>query len=196
MEKIDNIWYNFDEYAVMRRGWFNENNLRYYLLHNGTMVTGFKTIDNSYYYFGESGDLKRNMWIPVGDKWYFSYDDTGKLTRNQWRNISNTWYYFGDNYQMKKGWFKYGNYWFYLAESGAMTTGWREIGNNTYYFNTNGEMQVGVHIIGGIEYEFNSSGVLIRKGPRRGFNPCNGQSCIVPYSTQNSENILESLGGH
>ncbi|MEO5298235.1 CAP domain-containing protein [Enterococcus cecorum] len=66
---------------------------------NGKMVTGWKAVNNVWYYFDESGVMK-----------------TG------WQKIDGAWYYFANSGAMKTGWLDYAGKKYYLQSSGAMAT--------------------------------------------------------------------------
>lgn len=51
-------WYYFDANGYMMTGWIKVNEVSYYLLPWGAMVTGDQTIDGVLYHFDETGALK------------------------------------------------------------------------------------------------------------------------------------------
>ena len=57
-------------------------------------------------------------WKHINNKWYY-FNNSGYGVKG-WLKLGNTWYYLDENYQMKTGWLKLGNTWYYLQPSGAM----------------------------------------------------------------------------
>ena len=69
------------------------------------MTTGWKKIDNKWYFFRPDGTMVASSWITDQGKFYYLYENGTMVT----------------------GWLKIGNDYYYLKSSGAMTTGWWQI---------------------------------------------------------------------
>ena len=92
-EKIDGLWYRFDESGVMLSATIYKDHL-------------LKT----------SGAMAENAWAKLEDKWYYA-TASGKIIRDKWEKISGSWYYFNKDGVMLSSQWKEKNY---LKDSGAM----------------------------------------------------------------------------
>lgn len=109
---------------------------------SGKKVTGFCSIDGSYYYFNKNGYMKTG-WLKLsnGKKYYFAAD--GKM-KTDWLKMTN-----GKKY--------------YLTADGSMATGWQTIGSSTYYFNKDGTMKTGwLETSSGTKYFLKSDGAMAK----------------------------------
>ena len=95
-EKINGVWYRFDNSGWMQTGWVKDSNW-YYLDGSGAMKTGWIKDNGSWYYLQISGAMK-----------------TG------WFTVSGSWYYLQDSGAMKTGWMKVSGKWYYAYSSGAL----------------------------------------------------------------------------
>lgn len=95
-EKINGVWYHFDNSGWMQTGWVKDSNW-YYLDGSGAMKTGWIKDNGSWYYLQSSGAMK-----------------TG------WFTVSGSWYYLQDSGAMKTGWMKVSGKWYYAYSSGAL----------------------------------------------------------------------------
>ena len=131
-------------------GWWNTEGNSYSI--------GWRSIDNTWYYFGSDGYMK-----------------TG------WINDNGTWYYTDNSGAMKTGWINDNGIWYYTNASGAMQTGLVTINNNTYYLNESGAMQTGNVTINGANYTFALSGEQINS------NTTNGTAADVTDTNSTSD---------
>ena len=153
LRKINNVWYYFDVNScrMLKDTWLNLSESRYsiysgskkaywiYLDGNGAAVSGWRKIDNKYYYFISDGLV--------------SYMHRGYLYLEEGK------YYLGDNGVLRTGWFKDGNDYCYADASGRVVKdGWMQIGGKTYYFKW-GYMATGIMLIDGYYYDFGTNGV-------------------------------------
>ena len=126
-------------------GWQTDENGKKYYFDNGKLMTGWKTIGSSKYYFD-----------PV----------TGAATTGV-RKISGKYYLFASSGVMQKsGWKKDGKgNTYYLRKSGAAyTKKWSKKKRKWYYFGANGKMVKGKTLkIGKKRYKFKSNGVCKNK---------------------------------
>ena len=95
-EKINGVWYHFDNSGWMQTGWVKDGSW-YYLDGSGAMKTGWLKDNGSWYYLQSSGAMK-----------------TG------WFTVSGSWYYLQDSGAMKTGWMKVSGKWYYAYSSGAL----------------------------------------------------------------------------
>ena len=139
-EKKNGKWYDYKN-GTLQSGWLKlgKNKERvFYLGTNGAMVTGWKTISGSKYYFNGEG-----------------------LMQKGWVKLSGYWYYFDKNGKMKTGWLKLNNRYFYLQKDGKMKTGWLKDKGQDYYLNSEGVMVTGRQVIKGKVYYFANTGELL-----------------------------------
>ena len=78
-EKIDGVWYRFDNSGWMQTGWVKDGSW-YYLDGSGAMKTGWLKDNGSWYYLQDSGAMKTG-WMKVSGKWYYAYN-SGALAIN------------------------------------------------------------------------------------------------------------------
>lgn len=131
-------------------GWWNTEGDSY--------STGWKLIDNSWYYFGSDGYMKTG-WINDNGTWYYA-GPSGAM-KTGWINDNNTWYYLNASGVMQTGWININGSWYYTNESGAMQTGFLNLDNKTYYLNESGAMVTGDITLDGVKYSFDQNGEKI-----------------------------------
>ena len=95
-EKINGVWYRFDNSGWMQTGWVKDGGW-YYLDGSGAMKTGWLKDNGNWYYLDGSGTMK-----------------TG------WVKDNGSWYYLQDSGAMKTGWMKVSGKWYYAYSSGAL----------------------------------------------------------------------------
>ena len=78
-EKINGVWYRFDNSGWMQTGWVKDGSW-YYLDGSGAMKTGWLKDNGSWYYLDSSGAMKTG-WMKVSGKWYYAYS-SGTLAVN------------------------------------------------------------------------------------------------------------------
>ena len=78
-EKINGVWYRFDNSGWMQTGWVKDGSW-YYLDGSGAMKTGWVKDNGSWYYLQDSGAMKTG-WMKVSGKWYYAYS-SGALAIN------------------------------------------------------------------------------------------------------------------
>ena len=78
-EKINGVWYRFDNSGWMQTGWVKDGSW-YYLESSGAMKTGWLKDNGSWYYLQDSGAMKTG-WMKVSGKWYYAYS-SGALAIN------------------------------------------------------------------------------------------------------------------
>ena len=112
-EKINGVWYRFDNSGWMQTGWVKDGSW-YYLDGSGAMKTGWLKDNGSWYYLQDSGAMK-----------------TG------WLKDNGSWYYLQDSGAMKTGWMKVSGKWYYAYSSGALAI--NTTTPDDYRVNYNGE---------------------------------------------------------
>ena len=76
-EKINGVWYYFDNAGWMQTGWVKDGSW-YYLDGSGAMKTGWLKDNGSWYYLQDSGAMKTG-WMKVSGKWYYAYSSGALL---------------------------------------------------------------------------------------------------------------------
>lgn len=106
--------YHFDASGKLITGWYEENGNKYWLDENGQKYSGWKYIDNAWYY-----------WCP----------ETFEMAKNGWQQVGNSVYYFLEDGAMKTGWLCLNNTdWYYLGDDGARKTGVVTTDLYSFYF--------------------------------------------------------------
>ena len=134
-KKESGTWFFYAADGSMVKGWLSYNNNYYYLRGNGNMATGWEKVGGSWYYFTGNGVMKSG-----------------------WIRQNNKWYYLSGQGAMKTGWVKDNGNWYFLDEDGHAVSGWKSIKGDTYYFGGNCAMKTGLTEIDGMNYYFDSQG--------------------------------------
>lgn len=132
------------------KGWWNTE--------GSSWSTGWRSIDNTWYYFGSDGYMKTG-WANDGGTWY--YMQPSGAMKTGWVNDGGTWYYLQASGAMKTGWINDRGTWYFANASGAMQTGVIQVNGKIYYFAPSGAMQTGTVVINGVAYTFAASGEAI-----------------------------------
>ena len=149
---------------------------------NGKMITGWKFINNNWYYFDLYGRMATGLESPIGlhgGGWYL-FDSSGVM-KTGWQKYNGEWCYFGSSGNMHMGWQKIDSKWYYFGPSknmpelwtvndkgvwyeynisGAMKTGWQKIDGAWYYFDSSGAMKTGWLDDKGKKYYLQPSGAM------------------------------------
>ena len=136
-EKIDGVWYYFDDEGWMKTGWVKDGKW-YYLSESGAMLTGWAQINNTWYHLNDSGAMDTG-WSKVSGKWYY-LDSSGAMQTGWVKDGS--WYYLDGSGVMQTGWVKDNDNWYYLQDSGAMKTGWMKVSDKWYYAYNSGALAI------------------------------------------------------
>lgn len=151
----------------VKNDFVNDGNEKYYMYWNGLMYTGWKKIDNKWYYFrkykdeiskGSHGSAVKD-WAKIDGKWYY-FDKNARMVTGLYTAIDGNVYYLSENYstigQMQTGWQKVKDNWYYFRKedndiaqgiAGSALKGWQTINNNWYYFNNTGKMVTGLQYL-------------------------------------------------
>lgn len=148
--KIGNQYYCFDAEGIMQSsGWISRSEGWYYADARGALITGWKDIRGTWYYFDGN-----NEQYP------------GLMVENCTKYIDGHQYYFNADGAMQFGWLHYPEGWYYTDANGAQAIGWRYIHSTWYYFDGNNEQYPGLMVsnctkeINGNTYIFNASGAM------------------------------------
>ncbi|WP_297426170.1 CHAP domain-containing protein [Clostridium sp.] len=125
-------------YVSASAKWINDAKSNWNWMENGVKATGWKSIDNKWYYFDTDGVMS------IG-----------------WINYNGDWYYLSDSGEMSVGWKNIDGKWYYLNEDGKMSVGWINDNGTWYFTNSSGEMKTGSVTINGKVYTFSDSGAVI-----------------------------------
>lgn len=149
--QIGNDRYYVNSSWKLQTGWMDLNGKRYYFYGNGQMAVAFINLgDDSVYYLDPTpGDNMGNLitgWKSIDNNWFY-FNLTGKNGRDKgfmqtgWFYNNGSWYYFYGSGQMATGLINLGNdSYYYLDQSngssmGIMRTGWQKINGYWHYFN-------------------------------------------------------------
>ena len=167
-----------------------------YYVENGKLVTGWKKLDDKWYYFSEKTGEKfvnsiRNVgnekyyfdtdgvmktgWIKAGLNYVFA-ESSGKLKRNVWMKTGSKWYYFDENACMVDGIIKIGDAYHIFNADGTWnkqlvvkSDGWAKAGTKWYYFQNNKPVIDRVVKINGKQYRFDENGVMLTNTGEDGY---------------------------
>ena len=153
-EKIDGVWYYFDDEGWMKTGWVKDGKW-YYLSESGAMMTGWAQINNTWYYLNQSGAMQTG-WVKDNGTWYY-LDGSGAMQTGWVKDGS--WYYLDGSGAMQTGWVKDNDNWYYLQESGAMKTGWMKVSDKWYYAYNSGALAINTTTPDGYYVDYNGEWV-------------------------------------
>ena len=153
-EKIDGVWYYFDDEGWMKTGWVKDGKW-YYLSESGAMLTGWAQINNTWYHLNDSGAMDTG-WSKVSGKWYY-LDSSGAMQTGWVKDGS--WYYLDGSGVMQTGWVKDNDNWYYLQDSGAMKTGWMKVSDKWYYAYNSGALAINTTTPDGYYVDYNGEWV-------------------------------------
>ena len=163
----------------------------YYTNADGTIVTGWKKISGTWYYFNWAmlyGDL-----YMIDGKWeYFkpngAWVATGSSTA--WRRSGDNMKYY-ENGKAVTGWKKIGDEYFYFDSIGNLKTGWIKSSGKWYYCNASMYYSSVVHI-DGKTYIFDNSGAMISStGWYKRTHTYDGRSYINWYYVESGGALAE-----
>ena len=80
-----------DDGSYVSSQWAYLDGKTYLIDYDGTMLTGFRKVNDSWYYFNSVGAMKTG-WLLKNDKYYFLNAD-GTMSTG-WVNTQGLWYYF------------------------------------------------------------------------------------------------------
>lgn len=157
----DSAWHWASGSGAMSSGWLKTGGSWYWLDPSDPkhpMLTGLQTIDESDYFFKDSGAMVSTCWVKVDTtgnaRFASSSGALGNITRDAdgtlknngvlcsgWVNLGGGVKAYADpkTHKAKTGWIKEGSVYYYInPSSGVMATGWQKISGTWYYFNSSG----------------------------------------------------------
>lgn len=105
-------------------------------------VQGYPYVSNGKLYMTDETGLRLSGWKQINDSWYYFDPSGNNYAVTGWNYIDGAWYYFSDTWKMQTGWQAISNQWYYFSttagSTGKMATGWTNIGpNSSCYFTEN-----------------------------------------------------------
>lgn len=167
-QRINNTWYYFyaDNFVMFSNGIGVTNGKAYYFDSNGAMRTGWicETSTNGekmWYYAQSSGELVTG-WKKLNDKWYYFSPESYEMFLNSIREINGKQYYFDRDGIMQNGWFASDGMIYYADSSGVLQKGWKYLDSKWYFFDQNDYYmhKNGITIINDKGYYFDNNGVM------------------------------------
>lgn len=155
------VWYYADASGVVATGWKKINNEWYYFYEDGAMAYDKAIYEYGYiYYLDKSGKLIRNCFYTdnYGNVYYL--DSDGRYVTG-WKLISGSWYYFNEYGAMySEGIYWIDGYYYGFTTEGKMMNGWKCINDLWYYFGSDGRAKRGLQTIDNKQYIFDYYGYM------------------------------------
>ena len=207
-QTIEGKKYFFGEDGIMRKsGWFktpityaNGNNVRteyqqMYYAEDGSMQTGWVTVDGEKYYFDEEGHILQGVKEVDGNTYVF--DETGKVSvRGGWyteayednEELKPEWtYYFDEEGRRCSGLTKIGNDLYLLTEKGQnlnQSIWYASDDGKLYYFDENGKALTGSAVAEGTKYLFTETGEIAN-----GLTEVNGEVYLYKLTFEDNKPV-------
>ena len=179
----DSAWHWASGSGAMSSGWLKTGGSWYWLDRSDPkhpMLTGLQTIDESDYFFKDSGAMALTCWVKVDTtgnaRFASSSGALGNITRDAdgtlksngvlcsgWVNLGGGVKTYADpiSHKAMTGWIKDGTETYYInPSSGVVSTGWEQINGAWYLFNYSGKMLTNWQKVGGNWYYMDSSGAM------------------------------------
>lgn len=135
-QEIDGKQYYFEpENGTMVTGWYTVDDEKYYFGEDGVRAAGWKQIDGGKYYFGKDGVVTAGWTDLDGKRMYFSQEG---VLQTGWQTLEGKRYYFTDAGVMAPGWNEIDGVRYQFAEDGSVVTGWFEDASGRYFFSEDG----------------------------------------------------------
>ena len=175
------VWYWLDpETRAMRTGWLEEGGAEYWLDASGSMATGWRVVDGSWYAFSGSGAM-RTGWFRDGGAWYWLDPETCAM-RTGWLEegaaeywldasgamVSSRWiladdgqaFYAGSSGAILCKGVQSADGIIVTGEDGLPFAGWIELDGNRFLFSDEGLMLTGWQELDGTWYYLNDQGIM------------------------------------
>ena len=142
-DEKDGIIYYKDSEGDPVTGWFRYEGISYYMdpEQGGAMVTGWKDVEQSRYYFSETGQMLTG-WQEIGGADYYLGTDGAMATG--WLEQPEGTYYLNQEGNPAYGWLYLEEGEYHLDETGLMTTGWLQEDGKRFYFDDTGLRLTGI----------------------------------------------------
>ena len=167
-------WYYYTDanHEMVKDEWAVSGQFKYYLGHDGKMVTN-SMIDDTYY-VDQNGAMTVNGWQWIEEDrdeegaWRY-FGANGKIYTDGMKLINGVYYHFEDS-KMSTGWIEEDGSTYYFNADGSRTSGWKWLTEKEedswneywYYFSTAGRLTTStVKAINGIDYAFDSEGRML-----------------------------------
>ena len=167
---------SYSKYVMYCNSYYEIDGKNYFFNPDGTMAIGwgrsyFEYSDGSSYenwYYADASGVLVSGWKEIGGSWYY-FSPYSYFMYTGVKEIDGKQYIFDTNgrWTKKTGWLEIKNgsntNWYYIETDGTPAKGWKQIGGVWYYFEIyNGiMMQNGVRQIDGIFYAFAKNGAWI-----------------------------------
>ena len=151
------LWYHVDGDGSMDTGWTTLDGLKYYFGEDGVRVTGWREINRNKFYFGTDGVQVTGLREIDGK--YYLFDDRGVM-HTGWKLYEGDRIYFREDGSRAKGWETIGEEVYYFSEDGTSVFDWQIIDGKRYYFNHVGVMHTGMKSVGTAYYYFGDDGTV------------------------------------
>ena len=164
LTKVDDTVYTIDRNghaSVVADGFYNcgLSNGLYYVSDGKSAEKGWKQINGSWYYFGDTG-INGMYWAAADstnsiDGKYYRFNSDGTLASAGWHIESS-------------------GKWYYVDASGALATGDTWLNGTLYHFNEYGELKTGAIVENGKCNLYSDDGTLLESGAVQGWNYIGG----------------------
>lgn len=125
-------------FGSFEKGLVNADGKICFVNDDGTLATGWKTVNGKKYYFRKSGEAVTKSTVIGGVRYRFGKDGVCAGEYTGWTKSGGNRFYFLEGLK-QKGWSKLSDGWHYFDEkSGAHTTGSLELYGKTYTFSADG----------------------------------------------------------
>ena len=172
---------------------------------DGSLVKGWKTINNADYFFNDDGILQTG-WVKRNGKDVYlipeDYNDwkMGSMIKGWYKmkGDKKTWWYFGPDGSKFNGWLNNNGDWYYIIDGKMFAGGVKNIGGNDYRFDSNGKLMTGWVKIDGKQYYFDPDGKIhrgwIQSGSKWYYTDKDGKVVTGSYNCGGKTYIFDGNG--
>ena len=138
----ENVYYFDPATGNMHTGWLKLGETHYYFHDDGTMATGWHTLNGARYLFDAEGNMITGWYKEGADSYFLRADGT---MHAGWLDFEGKRYFFGEDGLMQTGWLKWDTDRYYLHDDGHMAKGEVDIDGTSNFFTSTGKYVVMVN---------------------------------------------------
>lgn len=146
---------------IVKNGFRTIDDSTYYFDREGHYLTGLHKIEGNTVFFNSAGIMKKNGTATVDEEGHIMLFDGEGHQLTGWQTMNGKKYYIGADRWCLIGWWTLETTDYYFKEDGSAATGIVKIKDGYYLFNNDGSARVGWYEEGGDKYYFGEGGKMV-----------------------------------